>query len=163
MTHARDTDSREGNPGSRRRSAVARTERGAAAVEFAVVAAVFFTILIGIAEMGRLLWTWNAAAEATRRGARLAVVCSMDDPIIKVRMREMLPALSDANIAIAYLDPPNPANSCTTATCKEVSVSLTGYTHQTVIPFVPLSLPLPAFQTMLPREFMESSGNPLCN
>lgn len=138
-------------------------QQGAAAVEFAVVAAVFFTLLIGIAEMGRLLWTWNAAAEATRRGARLAVVCSMNDPDIKTHMREMLPALGNANISIDYLDPPNAPNTCTTATCKEVSVSLTGYTHQTIIPFVPLSVPLPAFQTTLPREFMESTGNPACN
>lgn len=138
-------------------------QQGAAAVEFAVVAAVFFTLLIGIAEMGRLLWTWNAAAEATRRGARLAVVCSMNDADIKTHMREMLPALADSNISIDYLDPPNAPNTCTTATCKEVSVSLTGYTHQTIIPFVPLSVPLPAFQTTLPREFMESTGNPACN
>lgn len=138
-------------------------QQGAAAVEFAVIAAVFFTLLIGIAEMGRLLWTWNAAAEATRRGARLAVVCSMNDPDIKLHMREMLPALTNANISIDYLDPPNAPNTCTTATCKEVSVSLTGYTHQTIIPFVPLSVPLPPFQTTLPREFMNSTGNPACN
>lgn len=138
-------------------------QRGVAAVEFAVVASLFFTILIGIAEMGRLLWTWNAAVEATRRGARLAVVCSLDDSHIKTRMREMLPALSDANISIAYLNPPDAPNTCTTANCKAVSVSLTGYTHQTIIPFVPLSVPLPPFQTTLPREYMESSGNPVCN
>ncbi|MCG2576461.1 pilus assembly protein [Dechloromonas sp. XY25] len=138
-------------------------QQGAAAVEFAVVAAVFFTLLIGIAEMGRLMWTWNAAAEATRRGARLAVVCSMNDANIKTHMREMLPALANSNISIDYLDPPNAPNTCTTATCKEVSVRLSGYTHQSFIPFVPLSVPLPPFQTTLPREFMESTGNPVCN
>ena len=138
-------------------------QRGVAAVEFAIVASLFFTLLIGIAEMGRLLWTWNAAAEATHLGARLAVVCSMNDSHIKTRMRDMLPALSDANISIAYLNPPNPPNSCTTANCKEVSVSLAGYIHQTIIPFVPLSVTLPPFRTTLPREFMESSGNPICN
>lgn len=138
-------------------------QQGGAAVEFAVIAAVFFTLLIGIAEMGRLLWTWNAAAEATRRGARLAVVCSMNDVDIKTHMREMLPALANSNISIDYLDPPNAPNTCTSATCKEVSVRLTGYTHQTIIPFVPLSVPLPPFQTTLPREFMDSTGNPACN
>ena len=46
-------------------------------------------------EMGRLLWTWNAAVEATRFGARLAVVCDIDDTIIKARMIGRLPALTD--------------------------------------------------------------------
>jgi len=52
-----------------------KSQRGAAAVEFALVAIVFFMLLIGIVEMGRVLFTWNAAAEATRYGARVAVVC----------------------------------------------------------------------------------------
>ena len=38
-----------------------RQQRGVAAVEFALIAAVFFTILLGAMEMPRLLWTWNAA------------------------------------------------------------------------------------------------------
>lgn len=138
-------------------------QRGVAAVEFAVVASVFFTLLIGIAEMGRMLWTWNAAAEATRLGARIAVVCPLNDAAIKTRMREMLPALSNGNISIDYLNPPNAPNTCTVANCKGVSVSLAGYTHQTIIPFVPLSVTLPPFQTTLPREYMESSGNPVCS
>lgn len=163
MTRANQPNGRGDAMPISRRPRCFHAQRGAAAIEFAIVAVVFLTLLIGIAEMGRMLWTWNAAAEATRLGARLAVVCSMDAPIIKARMRETLPALADANITIAYLDPPNAPNTCTTATCKEVSVSLTGYTHQTIIPLVPLDVTLPAFQTTLPREYMESSGNPICN
>ena len=55
-----------------------------AAVEFALVAALFFTLLIGIMEMGRVLFYWNSAAEATRLGARLAVVCDLNDTTIKI-------------------------------------------------------------------------------
>lgn len=138
-----------------------KRQGGVAAVEFAVVAALFFTLLIGIMEFGRMLWTWNAAAEATRLGARLAVVCDKDASIIKTRMQEMLPSFATATITIDYLDPPNA--SCDVATCKSVRVRLSNYTHQTVIPFVPLAVPLPAFQTTLPRESMSSSGNPLCS
>lgn len=140
-----------------------RKQAGATVVEFAVVAAVFFILFIGIMEMGRLLWTWNAAAEATRLGARLAVVCSMGDSIIKSRMQTMLPALTeDSYIDIDYLDPPATENSCTAETCKEVRVRLTGYVHQTIVPFVPLSIQLPPFQTTLPREYMNSAGNEIC-
>jgi len=138
-------------------------QAGATAVEFAIVSLVFFTLLIGIMEMGRLLWTWNAAVEATRLGARLAVVCSMNDGAIASRMRDMLPTLAVANIDIDYLNPPFADNSCTIENCKAVRVSLTGYTHVAVIPLVPLSLPIPQFQTTLPREGMNSTSNPVCS
>jgi len=49
-------------------------ERGATVAEFAVVALLFFTIIIGIIEFGRLLYTHNALTDATRRGARYASV-----------------------------------------------------------------------------------------
>jgi TadE-like protein len=138
-------------------------ERGGAAVEFALVSTVFFMLLIGAIEMGRLLWTWNAAVEATRRGARLAAVCDINDADIKARMIEMLPLLSTSNIAINYLNPGMAVNTCTTATCKSIEVSLSGFTHQTIIPFAPLTLTLPPFKTVQRREWMESAGNPACN
>jgi Flp pilus assembly protein TadG len=140
-----------------------RKQRGVAAVEFALVAALFFTILLGAMEMARLLWTWNAAGEATRMGARLAVVCDKNDPTIITRMQQMLPALQPAHVTIDYLNPGSAVNSCTAATCKSVRVTLAGYTHVPVIPFVPLSIPIPPFQTTLPKEFMQSAGNPVCN
>jgi hypothetical protein len=136
-----------------------RRQRGVAAVEFAVVSSIFFTMLIGVMEMGRLLWTWNAAVEATRLGARLAVVCDLNDTTVRDRMVERLPTLDgSSNVQIQYL----PAG-CTPATCLEVRVSLTGYQHDTVMPFVPLSLTLPPFSTTLRKEFMSSAGNPVCN
>jgi Flp pilus assembly pilin Flp len=135
-----------------------RAQRGAAAVEFAIVASLFFLILLGIIEMGRLLWTWNAAAEATRLGARMAVVCDKNDPTILVRMRGRLPALADGNITLEYFP-----SGCTDATCQTVRVSLTGYTHQPIIPFLSLTIPIPSFQTTLPKEFMQSTNNAVCN
>ena len=138
-------------------------QRGTAALEFALVAALFFTVLLGAMEMARLLWTWNAAAEATRLGARLAVVCDVNDAAIVTRMQQMLPALAPANVNIDYLDPGNPVNTCNAATCKSVRVSLAGYTHVPMIPFAPLSIPIPPFQTTLPREAMQSAGNPVCS
>lgn len=129
---------------------ILKDQRGAAAVEFAIVAAVFFMILIGVMEMGRMLWAWNAATEATRLGARLAVVCAKDDPVIQIRMRERLPGFMTAKISVEYLE-------------SSVRVSLSNYTHQTLIPFVSLAVPLPPFQTTLPFEGMDSVGNPVCD
>ncbi|HVQ05027.1 MAG TPA: TadE/TadG family type IV pilus assembly protein [Burkholderiaceae bacterium] len=133
-----------------------------AAVEFALVSSLLFTLLFGVMEMGRLLWAWNAAVEATRLGARLSVVCDIGDADIKSRMISRLPALAATNISITYLNPPAAPNTCTAANCKAVRVALSGYTHDTIIPFMPLSLTLPAFGTTLRKEYMNSTANEVC-
>ena len=140
----------------------ASAQRGVAAVEFALISSLLFTLLFGVMEMGRLLWTWNAAVEATRLGARLSVVCDIGDADIKARMITRLPVLAATNISITYLNPPAAPNTCTAANCKAVRVALSGYTHDTIIPFMPLSLTLPAFGTTLRKEFMNSTANEVC-
>jgi Flp pilus assembly protein TadG len=132
--------------------------RGVAAVEFALISALFFTSLFGVLEMGRMLWIWNAAVEATRLGARMAVVCDINDADIKTRMTQRVPRLLPSHITVSYLP-----TSCTSATCKSVNVSLSGYVHQTIIPFAPLSVTLPPFSTSLRKEYMDSTGNSVCN
>jgi Flp pilus assembly protein TadG len=47
-------------------------EKGTTIAEFAMVALLFFTMIFGIIEFGRLLYTHNALTDATRRGARYA-------------------------------------------------------------------------------------------
>jgi hypothetical protein len=49
-----------------------KNERGTTVAEFAMVALLFFTLIFGIIEFGRLLYTHNALTDATRRGARFA-------------------------------------------------------------------------------------------
>ena len=51
-----------------------RNEAGSTMAEFAVVAAVFFMILIGIIEFARFFYTHNALTDAARRGARYAAL-----------------------------------------------------------------------------------------
>ena len=135
-----------------------RRQSGVAAVEFALVSALFFTMLLGVVEMGRLLWIWNAAVEATRLGARMAVVCDIGDADIKIRMTQRVPNLLTSQIAVTYLP-----NSCTSANCTSANVALSGYVHRTMIPFVPLTLTLPPFSTTLRKEYMESTGNSVCS
>jgi hypothetical protein len=55
-----------------------KSERGAAVAEFAVACLFFFTVLIGIIEFGRLLYTHNALTDAARRGARYASLHKKD-------------------------------------------------------------------------------------
>ncbi|RJG03665.1 TadE/TadG family type IV pilus assembly protein [Noviherbaspirillum sedimenti] len=54
------------------------SQRGAAAVEFAIVCLLFFTILFAILEFGRMLYVYNTMQEVTRRAARAAVVRWID-------------------------------------------------------------------------------------
>lgn len=136
-----------------------QAQRGVAAIEFALVASVFFMLLIGIMEMGRVLFYWNTSAEVARLGARIAVVCDKDDAEIKARMMALFPTLTAADISLDY----QPAG-CTAANCEMVTVSIVpGKQIPTFIPFVPLSLTLPGFNTTLTRESMDSGGgNPVC-
>lgn len=131
-------------------------QRGVAAVEFALVALFFFTLLIGIMEFGRWLFTLNAANEATRWGARLAVVCDMNDSQIKSRMRRISGGLTNSQINISY----SPV-ACDTSACL-VTVQLSGVTFTPVIPLFGVAVPVPSFATTLPRELMSSAGNPVC-
>ena len=131
-------------------------QRGVAAVEFALIASVLFMALIGIMEMSRVLFYWNTATEATRLGARLAVVCDQDTSAIKTKMKSMLSVLDSSNINVNYLP-----SGCGPATCRSVTVSISGFTVSTLIPLVPLNIKMPSFSTSLPRESLDSA-NPDC-
>ena len=139
-------------------------------LEFAIVAVLFFSLLLGIMDFGRILFTWNAAAEATRLGARIAVVCDKLTPNqVRDRMKKILPQLTDANIVINYYNPPGTVNNtCTKDTCKAVEVSLTGVTFDPVSPFLPFDvIGAHDFRTYLLRESMEATNaagdqNPVC-
>jgi len=140
-----------------RRQTPAHRQRGVAMVEFALVSMLFITLLLGIVEFSRWVFTLNAASEVTRWGARLATVCDRDDSNIKAQIRTLLPDLSDAQISITYLP-----TGCTANSCKTVVVALTDITFTPLIPFLPGSLPLPPFTTSMPRELMNSTNNPVC-
>jgi len=61
-----------------------RDARGVSSVEFAMVAALFLMVVLGIVDFARALWDWNAAAKATQAGARFAAV----NPIITLDLKE---------------------------------------------------------------------------
>lgn len=142
---------------------VSGKQGGAAAVEFALVAIVFFILLLGIVEMGRVLFTWNAATEATRYGARVAAVCDINDSAIVNRMQRIMPNLAAGNVGIAYLP-----DGCNKSNCTYVRVSLVDLQVTTHIPVVSALLSVPPFATVIPRESLESTNsdgeeNPVCN
>lgn len=59
------------------RTSLGRNDRGATAVEFALVIGLFLVLLLGIIDFSRLFFNWNKAAKATEMGVRLATVSDM--------------------------------------------------------------------------------------
>lgn len=80
-----------------------RAQRGAQAVDFAFTFLTFIVILVGLVELIRALWMWTLLGEATRRAARIAAVCDVNDPAI-YRAATELPGLglAAANVAVSY-------------------------------------------------------------
>jgi Flp pilus assembly protein TadG len=139
-------------------------QRGAAAVELAMIAIVFVTLLMAIIEFGRWMYTLEMVADATRAGARTAVVCDINDATIKGAVQARVPqlSLSNAQVSLQYF----PAG-CVKANCQGVQISITGATFTPAIPFLMAAFPIPPFSTSLPRESLESVNaagevNPVC-
>ncbi|HEX6649420.1 MAG TPA: TadE family protein [Pyrinomonadaceae bacterium] len=57
-----------------RHNSFSKNERGTSLAEFAIVATFFFMLIFGVIEFGRFLYTHNALTDASRRGARYAVL-----------------------------------------------------------------------------------------
>jgi len=137
-----------------------RKQKGLATVEMAIVSSVFLTVLLGIIEVGRLMFTLNVLDEVTRRGARLAAVCPVsaaEQAAIKntsVFSGNLINSLGPQHLAISYLK--NDGSAADPATefseINYVRARITGFTYQLLIPFSNLSLNLPDFSTTSPAE-----------
>ena len=135
-----------------------KKQSGATAVEFALVLVIFLTFLLGITDFSRMLFTWNAANEATRAGARYAVVCDDTGNSAQVlsKMQALLPQIQTINLDWI------PAG-CTAATCEGVTLTITNLDYQWISPIAGLArLPairMPSFSTFLSREIMRQDPN----
>lgn len=145
----------------------ATRQRGAVAVEFALLSAFFLiTLLVGIVEVGRAFFIYNAGTEATRLGARVAVVCDVSASqwsAIRAQMsRHTGGILGAESFAIDY----TPAGCGSGKPCRSLTVRVVdGTSFRTAIPFVPLTWSLPPIATTLPTESLDSTGdsrNPVC-
>jgi Flp pilus assembly protein TadG len=129
-------------------------ERGSTLVEFAIGITIFVTAMFAVLEFGRVLWVHNALADAARRGARYAVLHSaaQSGEVKNVVVygdpaggsQPMLDNLSSANVDVTYngFD----MNQGT------VTVKITNYQFQFVIPIVGTTITMPSYQTTLTAE-----------
>jgi len=145
-------------------------QRGQTLVEFALVVLIFLVVLFGILEFSRALWTYNTIVQATRAGARFAVVEIPSVANLGVKNyvvyhnpagtgAPVLPGLSTSNVTVAYtrIDP-NTGNPVEAVTLQDkynsayVQVGITGYTFNFLVPILGTSITLPAFNTTLQLE-----------
>ena len=137
--------------------------QGLVTVEFAIIGTVVMIVLFGAIELGRTLFVMNTLTEVTRRCARVAAVCPVNDPApAQVAVfangggsSTVVAGLTPANIVIEYLDiagtvVADPANEF--QSIRYVRARLVNFTHELVIPFLAPLLPMPPFATTLPRE-----------
>ncbi len=155
-------------------------QKGLYIVEFALVAALFFVLLFAVIEFARVLFVWNTLTEATRRGARLAVVCPVGHASIAnvtvfnapaaAGASSILPGLDSSDVVTDYLDQAG-AVTASFNDIRYVRVSIVGFTHTLLIPALLPGLPAmtltaPAFETTLPRESLgavpDGAGSTQC-
>jgi len=128
-------------------------QSGSTTVEFALATLAFLVFVLGMLDFARMLFTWNAATEATRAGARYAVVCAdrSSNTRILSAMQGVLPQVASIDVVWEPAD-------CNTGTCEAVTVSITALKFQWLAPLPgALGQPLimmPGFSTYLPREMM---------
>ena len=131
---------------------------GATAVEFALTLMLLLTFLLGVVDFSRMLWTWNAANEATRWGARTAVVCDQNAAAVVKKMQNFLPQITAANVKIDWYDGSgNVSATCDFRTCAGVEVRIKDLDYQWISPIgfgTYGAIGMPGFSTYLPREVM---------
>lgn len=133
-----------------------RNERGTTTVEFAICGAVVILVILGGIEVNRAMFTLSVLKESTRRGARVAAVCPVNDPAIsQATTFASLPGLTTQNVRIEYLNQAgtliaNPAGNF--GTIEYVRVRIANYQLQLLIPYVNRIVNSPEFAVTLPRE-----------
>lgn len=132
-------------------------QSGATTIEFALVLIIFLMFLLGIVDFSRMLFTWSAANEATRAGARYAVVCDNtgQQAAVLAKMQALLPQIS--TISVAWTP-----TACDPTNCLGVTVSITGLNYRWISPipgFASQLIPMPPFSTFLTREVMRQDPN----
>jgi Flp pilus assembly protein TadG len=150
-----------------------KNQSGATIIEFALVLILLLAVMLGIVDFARMLWTWNAASEATRWGARVSVVCERDAAAVLASMQYFVPQLQAANVDIQWYTW-NSATSTYTAsatcgptgppatTCAGVNVKIQNLDYQWMGPVAygfQALIGMPGFSTFLPREIMGQDPN----
>ena len=101
-----------------------RNRRAAAAVEFAVVAPVFFLMIFGIVEYGRMVMVQQVLTNASREGARLAVLDGTTFADVDAHVDDYLTASAIDTTGVVVTVNPDPPDNAAFGEAVTVSVSI---------------------------------------
>lgn len=138
-------------------------QRGLTTVEFAIIAASVMLVLFGVIEVARATFFVNVLNESTRRAARIAAVCPVNDPAITDVALFDAPGggaarfggLTAENVAIEYLDGNGDVIADPIADFMQirfVRARIVNYQHRMLIPFANQVFTTPEFATTVRRE-----------
>lgn len=142
-----------------------RHQLGLTTVEVALIGLLMFTTLFAVIEVGRLVFVYGMLEESTRRGARLAAVCTLNDPdIARIAVfgtagggggSSIVAGLNTNNIEVQYLNTAggpiaDPVGNF--VNIEFVRVAIINFEHQFIVPVLNAVFTTPRFETTLPRE-----------
>lgn len=101
-----------------------RNRRAAAAVEFAIVAPVFFLLIFGMIEYGRMVMVQQVITNASREGARVAVLDGATVAEINTTVNDFLTSASINAASTTVTVAPNPPSNAEFGDPITVTVSV---------------------------------------
>lgn len=151
--------------------------------EFAVISGLFFLIIFGIIEFGRLMYTHNALTDATRRGARYAVLHAQADIACAKAVAvygesnvdastcsgtgpALINGLTTTQVTVTYegADEDNDPNTPPTAygmNLGTATVAIQNYNFSLSIPFFRQTLRMPPYTTTYTSESAGEEPSPI--
>ncbi len=80
--------------------ALRQEQGGAAAVEFAIIAPMFFALLLSVIDVGRYMWTLNTIQYATDEAVRAGAIQELSNAEIKNRVAKAVAPISSTEVAV---------------------------------------------------------------
>ena len=161
---------------------VNKKQRGSTVAEFAIVASVFFMMIFGIIEFGRLLYTHNALTDAARRGARYAALHQESITCVKnvtvygethvapgtcaPTGPPLINGLSDTNVTVTYEgadldDNPTTPQTSYGMNLGTATVEIENFTFDLNVPLFQFRVNMPNYATTLTAESAGEAPDPL--
>jgi Flp pilus assembly protein TadG len=107
---ARSASAREPQPPRRKRQLQRQSRRGAAVTEFAIVAPVFFLMVVGFIEFGRALMVQQVLINASRVGARQAITTGATLTEVTTAVQDYTTALAVPGVDVSVTPDPEAAD-----------------------------------------------------
>ncbi len=140
-----------------------RNQKGLTTVEFAIIGTTTLLLLFAVIEIGRAMFVLNTLGEITRRSARFATVCPLNDPAIQQvalfntpgQSTNTFSGLTAANIVIEYLRADGTVIADPAANFTQIALvrsRIVNFQHQMLVPFAEQIFQTPGFATTLRAE-----------